>query len=114
MAPTNANGDYLLAVGEVNREVELIPAGRGCRFVKKDHWEHLARPPLVRRGDFEPIAFYELKFVTEQEFAHWSTAEWPSDRKRREWRNFEMVRNGLADPGRFKNLGPAFLEDQWR
>ncbi len=110
----DANGDYLLAIGEVNREVELVPAGRGCRFVKKPHWEHLARPPWVRRGDFIPVAFYELKFVLESEFGHWSTTEWPSPRKRREWHNFESIRNGTVDQDRFRLLDRTFLDDQCR
>jgi len=110
----DAAGDFYRAMGEVNREVEVFPAGRGCRFEKRRHWERLTRPWLLGRGDFGPVAFYELKFVLEPEFDHWSTVDWPSERKRREWRNFHLVKEGRVGGGRFESLGPGFLDDQLR
>jgi glycosyltransferase involved in cell wall biosynthesis len=105
-------GEWYLAVGEVNREVELFPNGWGYRFKKRRHWEGLSRPSLPRKRHFEPVAFYELKYVDEDEFDHWSTTDWPSERKRREWRNFHDVKEGRADPVRFRMLSPSFLDDE--
>jgi glycosyltransferase involved in cell wall biosynthesis len=106
------DGTWYLAVGEVNREVELFPNGRGYRFIKRPHWEGLRRPSLPRARRFEPVAFYELKDVAEDEFGHWSTTAWPSERKRREWRNFHEVRAGSRDPERFRKLPPTFPEEE--
>jgi hypothetical protein len=107
----DGRGDWYLAEGEVNREVELFPNGWGYRFVKRRHWERLDRPRLATKRHFEPVAFYELKSVAEDEFSHWSTVEWPSARKRREWKNFAAVKAGRLDAG-FLRLPASFLDDQ--
>ncbi len=109
-----ANGDFFLAVGEVNREVEIFPNGHACSFRKMRHWEGLAHPLRVRRGDFPPLAFYELKFVDADEFDHWSTREWPSERKRREWSNYQLVKAGRIDPRLFQPLPATFLDTEVR
>lgn len=106
--------DYYLALGEINREVELFPGGPACRFRKRRHWEGLGHPLTLRRGDFAPVAFYELKFADEDEFDHWSTREWPSKRKRREWDNYQLVKSGRIDPRRFQPLLPTFLDAEVR
>lgn len=108
----DARGEFLLARGEVNREIEVFPCGFECRFVKSEHWELLTRPPEMRVGDFSPVCFYELKFVDEAEFSHWSTTEWPSERKQREWDNFHRVKSGRVDADGFHRLGSTFLDDQ--
>jgi glycosyltransferase involved in cell wall biosynthesis len=105
------HGAWYLALGEINREVELFPNGWGYRFVKLRHWERLDRPRLAPKRAFEPVAFYELKSVTEDEFGHWSTREWPSERKQREWANFTAVSEGRLD-ARFQRMPATFLEDQ--
>jgi glycosyltransferase involved in cell wall biosynthesis len=105
-------GDYYLAIGEVNQETMLFPYGYNPRFYKVAHWECLqSRPPLPVEG-FEPITFFELKFADEDEFAHWSTTDWPSHRKQREWANFLAIRAGNIDRSRFERLSPHFLDEQ--
>jgi glycosyltransferase involved in cell wall biosynthesis len=106
------DGSYYLAIGEVNREVEVFPYGHRCSFTKRRHWEYLTHPITVRKGDFAPVAFYELKFVDADEFDHWSTREWPSERKRREWRNYHLVKAGQTDPSRFQRMTPTFLDSE--
>jgi glycosyltransferase involved in cell wall biosynthesis len=108
------SGAWYLAIGEINREVELFPNGWGYRFKKRQHWEGLSRPSFPRKRDFAPIAFFELKDAAEDEFGHWSTTDWPSDRKRREWKNFHEVLAGDPDPKRFRRLADSFLEDEVR
>jgi len=105
-------GDYYLAVGEVNQEIMLFPYGYNPRFYKVAHWECLQGRPPVPVDGFEPVTFLELKFAEEDEFAHWSTIDWPSHRKQREWANFHAVRAGNIDPSRFVRLSSSFLDDQ--
>lgn len=106
------HGDYYLARGEVNREVEVFPYALICRFKKRPHLESLQRPVIFPKRDFPPVCFFELKFVDEDEFAHWSSQEWSSARKRREWANFQLVRDGHVSTDRFQRLPRTFLDDQ--
>ena len=56
--------------------------------------------------------FYELKFVDEDEFSHWSTRQFPTGRKQQEWESVELLRRGGSADGRFVPLPPGFLDDQ--
>ena len=105
------DGAFYEATGEINREVEIFPCSYRCRFAKARHWEQLTRPRTLRTRHFEPVCFYELKFVDEEEFAHWSTTDWPSARKQREWENFHRVRESRTDDS-FERYKPTFLDDQ--
>lgn len=105
-------GNYYLAVGEVNREIMVFPYGYNPRFYKLPHWECLQSRPPLPIDNFKPVTFYELKYCDEEEFAHWSTTEWPSERKRREWANFQAVRQGAANEPQFLRLQEGFLDEQ--
>ncbi|WP_419939170.1 hypothetical protein [Candidatus Palauibacter sp.] len=105
------NGSFLAPRGEVNREVRIAPCGYPVRFHKRQHWEQLIRPRWLRTHHFAPVCFYELKFLEEGEFDHWSTTEFPSPRKRREWASFQRLREGRAD-GAVHSLPATFLDDQ--
>jgi len=103
-------GSYYLAKGEVNQEIMIFPYGFNPRFYKTEFCEYLhARPPLPVDA-FRDVAFYELKFVDENEFAHWSTTEFPTPRKKREWEHYQMVARGEVDPAHFEPISPNFLE----
>jgi glycosyltransferase involved in cell wall biosynthesis len=106
------HGDYYLARGEINKEIEIFPYSLMCRFKKRPHLESLQRPVIFPKKDFTPVCFFELKFVDEDEFSHWSDREWPSERKRREWANYQLVRDGQVHTERFERLGRAFLDTQ--
>ena len=106
-----AGGSFLATRGEVNREVRIAPCGYPVRFHKREHWEELIRPRWLRTHHFAPVCFYELKFLDEGEFDHWSTMEFPSPRKRREWASFRQLREGRAD-GAVHGLPATFLDDQ--
>ena len=101
-----------LAMGDVNQDVEVFPNEAKCHFIKEANWEALNWRGRYKLKAFEPVTFYELKFVDEDEFDHWSTTEWPSKRKQREWENFCAVRDGAMKEGFFETLPPEFLEDQ--
>ena len=107
------NGSFLASRGEVNREVRIAPCGYPVRFHKRQHWEQLIRPRWLRTHHFAPVCFYELKFLEEGEFDHWSTTEFPSPRKRREWASFQRLREGRPD-GAVHSLPATFLDDQIR
>ncbi len=103
--------DYL-AKEEVNQEIMLFPYGYNPRFHKIDMCELLhAQPPLPIRT-FEVVAFYELKFADEDEFSHWSTTDFPTLRKRREWESFEMLKRGEMPGSRFERLSSDVLKGE--
>ena len=103
------DGSFLARRGEVNREVRIAPCGYPVRFRKREHWEQLIRPRWLRTRHFAPVCFHELKFVDEEEFDHWSTTEFPSPRKRREWTTFQRLRDGGADVA-VRRLPSTFLD----
>lgn len=106
-------GNYHLAVGEVNSEIEVFPYGFNPRFYKIELLMALQSRPKLRVDKFEEIVFYELKFVNENEFSHWSTNGCPpTERKKREWENYHLVKEGNIDKGRFEKLSSSFLEDE--
>jgi glycosyltransferase involved in cell wall biosynthesis len=106
------DGHFYLARGEINREVEIFPYGAGCRFVKARHWERLRRPRFMGKGEFSPVCFFELKFANEDEFSHWSSQDWPTARKKREWNNYWLVRNGEVSDSQFEKLPETFLDSE--
>ena len=106
------SGEFFMATGEVNREVEIFPYSLACRFHKHPSWERLRRPFYFRKGEFDPVCFFELKYVDEDEFDHWSSTEWQTERKRREWANFQLVRNGEADANGFERFPASFLDSE--
>ncbi|WP_310790073.1 sulfotransferase domain-containing protein [Candidatus Palauibacter polyketidifaciens] len=109
------DGSFLAPRGEVNREVRLAPCDYRVRFHKREHWEQLIRPRWLRTHHFAPVCFYELKFLDEEEFDHWSTMDFPSARKRREWATFQRLRGGGAggaDMRAVRRLPATFLDEQ--
>lgn len=104
------DGAWYLAQDEVNSEVRLAPNRAAIRYRKARHWEVLRSDINVSTRDFEPVSIYELKDVSEDEFAHWSTRDFPTERKRREWENFERLRRGETGGGRFVHMPDDFVE----
>lgn len=97
-------GDFFLSKEEINKEIMLFPYGSRTRYHKIDLYEYLKSIPELPRKIFDEIVFYELKFVDEDEFSHWSSFEFPSGRKQLEWQNFQAVRTGMIDPDRFERI----------
>jgi glycosyltransferase involved in cell wall biosynthesis len=109
-----SNGEFFVARGEVNREVEIFPYSLACRFHKHPSWERLKRPFYFRKGEFAPVCFFELKYVDEDEFDHWSSTAWQTERKKREWANFQLVRNGQVNGDGFERFPASFLDSEVR
>ena len=101
---------WYLARDEVNSEVRLAPNRAAIRYRKARYWEELGSDINVPTREFEPVCIYELKNVSEDEFSHWSTRDFPSERKRREWENFERVRRGETGGGRFVHMPGDFVD----
>lgn len=103
------HGRCYRSMDELNEEIMLFPNGLNPRFFKGEAFEDLVvRPPLpIDRLD--GVAFYELKCADEDEFSHWSTTEFPTLRKQREWERFQMIRNGALRADTFDRLGEDLL-----
>jgi hypothetical protein len=108
----NVEGHYYYSAGEVNQEIMIFPYGYNPRFYKVPHWECLQSKPRLPVKHFTPLTFYELKYCDEEEFSHWSTNDWPSDRKKREWANFQTILKGTATEPQFRRLPVSFIDDQ--
>jgi glycosyltransferase involved in cell wall biosynthesis len=107
------NGDFYRAIDEVNSEIRIFPYGFNPRFHKLDLYEGIRAHPPLSIDHFEDTAFYELKFVAEDEFSHWSTADFATPRKRRERENFQLIKTGRANDS-FEKLPRDFLETEVR
>jgi hypothetical protein len=106
----DTHGSWYQAQGEINAEPRLAPNRPSVRYHKARHWEMLrSERPLPRRR-FEPVCVYELKDVAEDEFSHWSTTNFPTERKRREWHNFVLVKSGQIFAPLFEPLRDGFIE----
>jgi hypothetical protein len=103
--------DWYLAHGEVNKEPRLAPNGSAVRYRKARYWEQLHSDLTVEERIVESIYIYELKDVSEDEFSHWTPGvEWPTNRKQREWANYQLVKRGELETARFEKLPDDFTE----
>jgi len=107
----DVRGRLYLSKGEVNKEIRLFPYGYNPKFYKADLCEQLCGEPQLPVSTFEEVAFYELKFASEDEFSHWSTEDFPTERKRREKENFGLIKTGVISQPQFQQLPVTFLED---
>jgi hypothetical protein len=108
-------GDWYLAHGEVNKEPRLAPNMSAIRYFKARHWEQLNSDITVDQHEIASVYIYELKDVSEDEFNHWTPGvDWPTNRKRREWANYQLVKSGELERERFERLGSDFTEDLTR
>ena len=65
-------GDYRLS-NDIRRERRFFPISYCNRFFKEEAWEVLRCAPPLESGLLPDIAFYELKFLDENELSHWTT-----------------------------------------
>lgn len=88
----NKEGEYLTSSEELARETRIFPLSYFNRFVKHQSFEVMYSP--LYRKIYNRVVFYELKFADSDEFSHWSTKEFPTERKRREWENLGRLAHG--------------------
>lgn len=105
-------GNYYLSKEEINQEIMIFPYGYNTRFYKIDLYEILLSQPPLPVGHFEGVPFYELKFANEDEFSHWSTNDFTTPRKKREWENYQLIKQGNVDSARFEKLSSKFLDEE--
>lgn len=103
---------YYLSKPEINGEVMIFPNGLNPRFYKADLYEILRSEPVLDEGALETIVFYELKFTDVDEFSHWSVAEIPTDRKKRELEFFNRIKTNRISDSEFEKLPGDFLDSQ--
>jgi len=104
-------GNFYLS-DEINHEVHIFPYGINPRFHKVDLYEALIFDPPLPCQHCAGVSFYELKFVSEDEFSHLSSNDFPTERKKREMKHFELIKSGyVADLG-FQKLPASFLDDE--
>jgi hypothetical protein len=108
------SGSWYAARGEINTEPRLAPNCAAVRYHKARYFEELRSEIYIRRQQFHPVCIYELKDVSEDEFSHWNTTDFPTERKRREWRHFQQVKQGLLQDPTFERLTGEFIEQMHR
>lgn len=97
-------GEFYAAVGEINQEPRVFTNMAAIRFRKGDHWEVL-RPHLrVEKLAWSEVMVYEIKDTGMDEFSNWTSRDFPTERKQREWRNFNLVRSGRLHEGEFEKV----------
>lgn len=111
-----------LSSKEIYREPRIFPTSYFHRYVKGKHFEvlkspslnlqlhiHWGKPLSLTRKGFPEVAFFELKEMSQDEFAHWSTTEFVTDRKKKEWEVFELMKSSkLCDKDEFSLINIAF------
>lgn len=100
------------SVGEVNQENMVFPNRSDVRFVKNDYFELLKTFCGVKYGSVNNVLIYEVKDTREDEFSHWSTLDFPTARKKREWENFNKVKSGKVD-GAFRKMTNQEISDMF-
>jgi glycosyltransferase involved in cell wall biosynthesis len=108
----DAAGGCFLAADESVTERRLFPYGSDTYYIKGEHFERLRLARGLRTDRYDSVVYYELKFVDEDEFSHWSTTQFPTPRKKKEWERFALLRGGGAIDHRFVPLPAGFLDDQ--
>jgi len=111
-------GRWFLARDEINSEPRIWPNRADVRFYRAELFEAVHRPSYIPIRKWPPVYVYELKDTTKDEFSHWSPEDrlaFPTERKQREWQNFESVRTGDMSAERFTELDPTFLPSRkWK
>jgi glycosyltransferase involved in cell wall biosynthesis len=108
----DAGGRCFLSTDGAVRERRLFPFSCDNYYVKVEHFEKIRFSPTLPITVYDGgVVFYELKFVDEDEFSHWSTTRFPTARKKREWDSVELLRTGQPIDGRLRPLPAGFLDD---
>ncbi len=89
----NREGDYFLSKEELHYEPSIFFNSYNVRYQKAENWEIL-EPDLKHTVYLEKPIYYEMKFIGEEEYAHWSkpVGEMPL-RKQREIKNYNLIKN---------------------
>lgn len=86
------DGEQFLSKSEINREIRVFKNTPSNHYEKGEDWEVLK----IRRGArklLNEVIVYEIKDVRKDEFSHWTTQSFSGERKAKEFRNFNMIKN---------------------
>jgi hypothetical protein len=100
------DGDYYQPIDEINKEIMMFPNRADVYFEKANNFEllHGKKYSTYCIGN-NKCSVFELKDVRQNEFSHWSEVDkFPSERKKREWANYNQVLNETPDPKQFTKL----------
>jgi len=87
------NDDYYLSKGELNMEYMIFPNRADVYFQKGKDFELLkAKLYKTHTISFKEVKIFELKNINTNEFSHWDTESFTTDRKKREFERFNMVK----------------------
>jgi glycosyltransferase involved in cell wall biosynthesis len=87
--------DVYLSNDEINLEYRIFPNRSDSFFIKGDSFEKLeAVKYKVNNIRFSSVKIFELKDVNSDEFSHWTNTGFKTERKKREYERFNMVKNG--------------------
>jgi glycosyltransferase involved in cell wall biosynthesis len=88
------SGKALCDPEEVNIEPRGFPNTTFNVFEKAQDWEVLRTHRKLPHFQAREVVAYEIKDTRLDEFSHWSSHDFQSDRKRKEWSNFNLVKRG--------------------
>lgn len=103
------DGKWFLAKNDVHREPRLFPNTSAIHYCKGSVSEALACGIPARRSTWADVMIYELKDTSEDEFLHWTDTNFVTERKRREWENFNLVKSRAASDRDFVEISSSFL-----
>lgn len=77
------NNLFLLSNNEINKEIRIFPNRSDVNFIKDKNYELLNgkiyNSNIITK---DKVKIYELKDIDENEFSHWSTTDFPTERKK--------------------------------
>jgi glycosyltransferase involved in cell wall biosynthesis len=96
---------FFAARGEINSEPMIFTNMAAIHYRKAQRWETLRvhEVPVVKSALSE-VLIYEIKDTEMDEFSHWTNADLFTERKKREWRNFNIVRSGQIPGDAFERV----------
>jgi glycosyltransferase involved in cell wall biosynthesis len=102
------SGDFFIDPQAIYFEVQVIPNDGSVYFRKNGIFESIN---YVSEGAniFDDVVFYEMKYCDREEFSHWSTRNFPTQRKTREWKVFNAVREGRWEDVGLERIAPEII-----
>lgn len=92
------DGEYYESIGEINSECMIFPNRSDVFFARKEFFELLtAKIYKALTTKISDLNIYEVKHVADDEFAHWDITDFPTERKRREYKRFHELKDGLME-----------------
>lgn len=86
------NSSYFLSVQEKNKEIRIFRNLNSNFFEKGWDWEVLNLKKNTVVQNLKQIKAFEIKYVDEDEFSHWSEMSFVSFRKVQEFRNYRALK----------------------